>query len=147
MNDPKQPNSRRNTGINSAHGRTLFSANIPHQIERDWDDHFAPRLAGFPMNLLYTRVRKTEAGIRVDLCCYWFDPSSYAEDEEKREMIYVPGVASPYRVKVEYYKKRRLWRTLKYKGTELILEAQGSEFDKAMIHTTLCGLQPDEPID
>ena len=35
--------------------------------------------------------------------------------------------------------------TFKYRGSELIREASGPDFQSAMIHTTAGGLAPDEP--
>lgn len=125
----------------------LFMASIPHQIEAGWDSDFAPRLAGFPLNLKYTSVRRTGAGNRLVSCCYWFDPGSYCEDGEKRQMLYLPKVKSAYWVSVEYRKKDGFWHTLKYKDEELLCIASGPGFDRAMLQTTLIGLNPDEPID
>ena len=146
MNDPKQWNETEDEE-GERDGDVLFLANIPIQIEASWDSDFAPRLAGFPPNLLYTGIQKANGRSSVEGCCYWFDPGTYAEDSDKREMTYFPRVKSPYRVKVEYHKKGKLWRTLKYRGEELRVDAQGADFDRAMIQTTLVGLKPDEPID
>ena len=134
-------------GEHSSDGVPRFISNVPQQILADWDSTFGPRLAGFPLNLVYASVRNTESGNSLVSCCYWFDPSSYVEDMDKREMAYFPRVKSSYRVKVEYHKSGHFWRTLKYKGEQLVCEAQGPEFARAMIQATLVGVQPDEPVD
>ncbi len=144
---PKQPGTREQAGRTDRDRRPFFIANIPYQIEADWDSDFGPRLAGFPLNLMYTGVRGNGRDGGVESCSYWFDPGSYAQSSDKREMTYLPRVKSPYRVKVEYHKNGNFWRTLKYKSEILIVEAQGVDFEGAMVQTTLCGLQPDEPTD
>ena len=37
--------------------RRVFLACIPHPIEPDWDPVYAPRLAGFPVNICYASLR------------------------------------------------------------------------------------------
>ncbi len=129
------------------HRGPVFIETVPHQIEAEWDSTLAPRLAGFPVNLLYVSVRKHLFRKRIASCCYLFDPASYIEDSDKREMTYFPRMKSRSRVKVEYHKNKGSWETLKYKGDKLVALALGPEFDGAMMQTTVIGLQPDEPID
>jgi hypothetical protein len=147
MKSPKDWRIWKNLGGVFRRGDLLFLANIPHQIEADWDDVYAPRLAGFPLNLLYTSVRKGEGGTFVASCCYWFDLDTYHEDADKRQITYFPRVKSTYRVEVQYRKRDGLWSTWKYDGEKLVAIAEGPGFDLAMVHTTLVGLQPNEPID
>lgn len=125
----------------------VFLMNVPHQIQADWDSDFAPVLAGFPVNILYSGIRQTQSGNDAVSCCYWFDPGTYAENDDSREMTYFPRVDSPYWVKVEYDKKAGLWRTAKHYGNKLVSAAQGPEFESAMMQTALAGLEPHEPID
>ena len=140
---PKQ----RGSGSGASQGKLLFIACIPHQIEAGWDNNFAPRLAGFPLNLLYAGVRWTITGKRLRSCCYWFNPRSYSENGDKREMLYLPKVKSAYWVSVEYHKKNGSWYTEKYKDDKLVCIASGPDFDRAMLQTTLIGLRRDEPVD
>ncbi len=44
-------------------------ATLPHQIEAEWDITLAPRLAEFPVNLLYVSVRKRFFRKRIASCC------------------------------------------------------------------------------
>ena len=39
-----------------------FIACIPHEIQADWDAKYAPLLAGFPLNLMFIRIRKPKNG-------------------------------------------------------------------------------------
>ena len=39
---------------------------VPHAIEAHWDNVYAPRLAGFPVNIVYKESK--EAGNRVPIC-------------------------------------------------------------------------------
>lgn len=140
---PKQPG----IGSRAFERRIIFIACIPHQIEAEWDNNFAPRLAGFPLNLLYAGVRWTITGKRLRCCRYWFNPWSYSEDGDKREMLYLPKVKSAYWVSVEYHKKDSSWHTLKYKDDKLVYLFSGRDFDRTMFQTTAIGLRRDEPVD
>ena len=116
---------------------------VPDRIEAEWDPRFA-HLAGFPLNLAYAGTHGEAA---VVLCTYWFDPGTYAEDGDRREMWYRPRHASPYRVCVVYDQRRSRWETTKYRGDEVVSLADGRSFEQAMMQTTLVGLRPDEPSD
>lgn len=124
----------------------IFFGNIPHRIEADWDKD-AARLAGFPLNILYSGIRRTKAENQAVSCCYWFNPRTFMEDAKKKEMAYFPKVESPYWLNVRYDKKASLWQTFKYKGKKLLCMAEGPEFDGVMIQTTLRGPEADEPVD
>ena len=142
---PEKP--RRQTGIMTTDGRRVWIMNIPYQIEADCGDDLAHRLAGFPLNIMYTGFRRSRLGGRLEACCYWFDPGSYLEDDKKREMNYRPRFKSPFWIKVEYDKTRKFWQTLKYRHEDLLVMAEGTGFYAAMKHTTLPGLEPDELTD
>src|SRR5689334_17384141 len=129
MINPNERETRGEAENVASEDSILFMAHSPHQIQADWGGgYWAQRLAGFPLNLLYTSIRRTEAGNRVVCCCYWFDPGSYTEDGAKRKMVYLPRLSSPYRLVVEYHKNDAVWRTLKYKDEQLVTCAQGPEF-------------------
>jgi hypothetical protein len=118
-------------------------APIPHAIVSDWDDIWAPRLAGFPVNLCYA---KWIQGVGMACATYLFDPGTFVESEQSRQMRYRPEVESDFSVLVKLYRDGGI-HTFKYRGSEMICEASGSDFRAAMIHTTACGLALDEPID
>ena len=120
-----------------------FLAPIPHAIESDWDDIWAPRLAGFPVNLCYAEWVQ---GFGMACATYVFDPTTFVEGEQSRQMRYRSSIDSDFSVLVVLHPEGRM-ETFKYRGLELICEASGSDFRSAMIHTTACGLALDEPID
>ncbi len=125
-------------------GEIHFIANIPHQIEADWNPRYA-HLAGFPLNLMFTGIRKQRAGPpHIIAACYWFDPGTYLEDEEVRQMTYFSRTDYGYHVEVVINKKSGMIKTSKYKAKRLISQGNGKSFDQAMIHATLCGVEPDE---
>ena len=116
-----------------------FVANVPQQIQADWNPKYAC-LAGFPLNILYTRLRLPVA-VTV---CYWFDPGTFHEDEATKQMDYFGRQKSEYYVRVIYHKRTGVWETFKYRGEALVRNASGPQFDAAMIHTTMGGPEPDE---
>ena len=59
-----------------------FLAFIPHIIEADWDSVYAPRLAGFPVNIVYA-ARIEGAGLAY--ATYVFDPGTFVENEHSRQ--------------------------------------------------------------
>lgn len=131
-----------------AHDREIsFIANIPHQIEADWNPRYA-HLAGFPLNIMFTGIRKQQGGTsHIVAACYWFDPGTYQEDEVTKHMTYVSRTDSGYHVTVTINKQSGAIESRKYKGQKLIFQSRGDSFDQAMIHATLCGLEPDEGQD
>ena len=120
-----------------------FMAFIPHAIEPDWDDGYAPRLAGFPVNLCYAGWIQ---GSGMACATYVFDPTTFVAGEQSSQMRYRSAIDSDFSVLVKLHRDAGI-HTFKYRGSELICEASGSDFRSAMIHTTACGLALDEPID
>jgi hypothetical protein len=119
-----------------------FLACIPHAIESHWDSVWAPRLAGFPVNIVYAAIIE---GVVLAQTTYVFDPTTFVADEQSRQMRYRPEVDSDFSVLVKLHRDGGI-HTFKYRGSELIREASGPDFRTAMIHTTACGLALDEPI-
>ena len=62
-------------------------------------------------------------------------------------MRYYPRDPSPFWIEVVYSKGDGHIETRKYRGEELICQATGPDFRKAMIHATIAGLAEDEPAD
>ena len=120
-----------------------FVAVIPSAIESDWDDIWAPRLAGFPVNLCYAEFIQ---GCGMACATYVFDPGTFVDGAQSRQMRYRATVDSDFSVLVVLHPEGRM-ETFKYRGSKMICEAAGSDFRSAMIHTTACGLALDEPID
>jgi hypothetical protein len=118
-----------------------FLASIPHAIEPHWDNVWAPRLAGFPVNIVYAaRIE----GVGLAQATYVFDTSTFVQGERSRQTQYRPTVDSNFSVVVVLDPEGRI-ETFKYRGAELIWEGCGPDFQTAMIHTTAGGLASDEP--
>jgi len=117
-----------------------FLACIPHAIQSHWDNVWAPRLAGFPVNIVYA----SRTGDGLTQATYVFDPSTFVAGEQFRQMRYYSTIESVFSVLVVVYSQGRI-ETFKYRGPDMIHEACGPEFQTAMIHTTACGVASDEP--
>ena len=113
---------------------------VPHAIEAHWDNVYAPRLAGFPVNIVYA-ARIEGAGLAY--ATYVFDPGTFVENERSRQMRYRASIESDFSVLVVLHREGTI-ETFKYRGSELICEACGPDFRTAMIHTTAGGLAPGE---
>ena len=101
-----------------------FLACIPHVIEPHWDNVWAPRLAGFPVNIVYAaRIE----GVGLAQATYVFDPGTFIEGEQTRQMRYRPTIESDFSVLVVLHPEGRI-ETFKYRGSELICEACGPDF-------------------
>jgi len=118
-----------------------FLACIPQVIESHWDNVWAPRLAGFPVNIVYA---ERIDGIGLAQATYVFDPDTFVQDDRSKQMRYRPAGASDFSVLIVLHRDGRI-ETFKYRGSELIREASGPDFQSAMVHTTMGGLVPDEP--
>jgi hypothetical protein len=127
-------------------GKADFFAFIPQQIEADWDEEFGPLLVGFPLNILFAGITTDAPSGQRSLVnvCYRFDPATFREDSHRKEMCYFKKPPNDYFVRVIFEKSTGQWRTEKFKSKKLISSAFGSTFDKAMIHTTMRGPEPDE---
>jgi len=118
-----------------------FLACIPHAIEPHWDNVWVPRLAGFQVNIVY--IAKIE-GVGLAQATYIFDPGTFIEGEQARQMRYRPTIESDFSVLVVLHPESKI-ETFKYRGSELICEACGPDFRTAMIHTAAGGIAMDEP--
>ncbi len=127
-----------------------FIACIPHQIQADWDAKYAPLLAGFPLNLMFIRIRKPKNGegaLQTVSSLYEFDFSTFRESPDKRQMTYRSPANSEYRVEVVIYKHRSQIETSKFRGQNLLWQADGTTFDGAMVQATMMGMEADERED
>jgi hypothetical protein len=118
-----------------------FLACIPHVIESHWDNVWARRLAGFPVNIVYA---ERIDGIGLAQATYVFDPGTFVQDDRSKQMRYRPTVDSNFSVLVVLHPGGGM-ESFKYRGSELIREASGPDFQSVMIHTTASGLALDEP--
>jgi hypothetical protein len=126
-----------------------FIACVPQKIETDWDKKWGPLLSGFPLNIMYACVQKAESdqskmvGITA---CYEPDLATFRETKKTRTMTYRNSEGGSYRVRVVLNRASGRLETFKYKGKKLIASASGKSFDSAMVHTTLTGIEKDEPV-
>ena len=127
-----------------------FVACIPHQIEANGDGELGPHVAGFPLNIVYLFVQKSKVDeseiLGAVTACYEPDLATFRETKKTREMTYFNRAGGTYRVRVVMDKKSGLLETFKYRGKKLVAYASGPDFDNAMLHTTLIGIEKDEPV-
>ena len=93
-----------------------FPACIPHAIEPHWDNVWAPRLAGFPINIVYAARAE---GVGLAQATYVFDPGTFVQEERSRQMRYRPTVDSDFSVLVVIHREGR-FETFKYRGSDLM---------------------------
>jgi hypothetical protein len=124
-----------------------FIACIPHEIQADWDAKYAPLLAGFPLNLMFIRIRKPKNGegpLQIVSSLYEFDLGTFRESPDKRQMTYRSPANSEYRVEVAIYREKSVIEVSKFRGRKLLWQADGTTFDGAMVQATMCGMEVDE---
>ncbi len=112
-----------------------FVVFIPHAIESDWDDVDAPRLERFPVNLCYAEWIQ---GAGMASATSFFDPGTFVDGPQSRQIRYPPTVDSDFSVLVVRYRDGGI-DTFRYRGSEMISEASGPHLRTTMIHTTACG--------
>ena len=126
-----------------------FIACVPHQIEADWDEKWGPLLAGFPLNIVYACVQKAESDQSKMLgitACYEPALGTFRETKKTRELTYFNRGGGNYCVRVVLQRASGRLETFKYKGKKLIASASGRDFESAMVHTTLAGIEQDEQV-
>ena len=111
----------------------------PHALKFHWDKVWAP--GWFPGQYC---LRRKDRGVGLAQATCVFDPSAFAQDEGSRQMRYRPTVDGDFWLLVVLHHEGRI-ETFKYRGSEVICETCGPDFQTAMIHTAVCGLAPDEP--
>ena len=74
-----------------------FVAFIPYAIESDWDDLYAPRLAGFPLNVFYAEWIQgrclRDVCFRSDYICCGRAVQADALSPDRRQQLFGPGCA------------------------------------------------------
>jgi hypothetical protein len=78
---------------------------IPHAIEPHWDHVWAPRLAGFPLNIVY--VANIE-GVGLAQVTYVFDPGTFDQNGRSRQMLYRPTIESNFSVLIVLHQDGRI---------------------------------------
>jgi hypothetical protein len=127
-----------------------FIACVPHQIEADWHEKWGPLLAGFPLNIVYALAPRAESDqnkiLGIITVRYEPDLASFCETKTTRTMTYCNSEGGTYRVRVVLDRASGRLTTFKYKGEKLVAQASGRDFQSAMLHTTLIGIEEDEPV-
>ena len=126
-----------------------FIACVPQKIKADWDEKWGPLLAVFPVNIMYACVQKAESAQSKMLgitACYEPDLATFRETKKTRELTYFNREGGTYSVRVVLDRASGRLETFKYKGKKLLAQAIGQDFDSAMVHTTLVGIEQDEPV-
>jgi len=93
------------------------------------------------VNIVY--VARIE-GVGLAQATYVFDPGTFIEGEQTRQMRYSPTIESDFSVLVVVRPEGRI-ETFKYRASELICDACGPDFQTAMIHTSAGGIAIGEP--
>ena len=123
-----------------------FLAFIPEQIEAGWHERWGP-LAGFPVNIQYAaKLPRPNKEAAIVVALYEPDLGTFRETETARKMAYFNTRGGNFRVEVVLQKENGRLDTFKYEGDRLIAEATGSDFDGAMLQTTMIGIQKGERV-
>ena len=124
-----------------------FIACVPHQIEADWDEKWGPLLAGFPANIVYAQTAESDQNKIIGItACYEPDLATFRETKKTRTMTYCNSEGGTYSVRVVLDRASGRLETFKYKGEKLVAYASGMNFESAMVHTTLVGIEKDERV-
>ena len=124
-----------------------FIACVPQQIEAEWHEKWGPPLAGFPLNIVYAQTAESDQNEIIGItACYEPDLATFRETEKTREMMYLNRDGGTYCVRVVVDGASGRLETFKYKGRKLVARATGRDFESAMLHTTLIGIEEDEPV-
>ena len=110
-----------------AMNRMDFIARIPHEIQADWDTTYAPLLAGFPLDLVFTGIRKPKNGgelVQIVSSVYKFELGTFRESPDKRQMTYRSSANSGYRVEVVIYRDKSVIEVSKFRGRESALAGE-----------------------
>ena len=125
-----------------------FIACVPHKIEADWDEKWGPLLVGFPVNIVYAQKAESDQNKTLAIITASYEPdlATFRETKMTRTMTYRNSEGGTYRVRVVLNKASGRLDTFKYKGQKLVACASGRDFDSAMTHTTLVGIERDEQV-
>ena len=131
------------------HLNASFIACVPQKIEADWDKKWGPLLAGLPLNIMYACVQRAESDQSKMLgitACYEPALGTFRETKKTRELTYFNREGGTYRVRVVLHRASGRLETFKCKGKKLVARASGRDFESAMVHTTLAGIEQDEQV-
>ena len=69
------------------------------------------------------------------------------DSPDTRQMTYRSPANSEYRVEVVIYREKSVFEVSKFRGGNLLWQADGTTFDGAMVQATMCGMEADERAD
>ena len=99
---------------------------------------------------MFIRIRKPKNGegpLQIVSSLYEFDFDTFRESPDKRQMTYCSPANSEYRVEVVIYREKSVIEVSKFRGRNLLWQADGTTFDGTMVQATMCGMEPDELAD
>lgn len=139
-------------------------ANIPYRfgelVAADVAAKLPPALLDFPINVLYRSVEKATPDMAIIpsltavalpettivlRACYTADVSTLKVDSRMASMFYRPEFGGDFSVQVEIDRTTKQMWVRKFRGGELRVTAQGTDFRRTLIQATCVGVAPDEP--
>jgi hypothetical protein len=117
----------------------LITSVMARKTQPGWDEKYAPMLAGFPLDLIFSGTLKQENGdepLQIVSSVYHFDFATFAEDPEKRQMTYRSSANSEYRVEVVVYRYKQMIEVSKFRAETQLWRATGETLDAAIAEAT-----------
>jgi len=114
------------------------------------DSDFSPLVSKLRENDRYViglGVKSSSSDLLVANCDeFIFYEDLIRETKKTRTMTYCNSEGGTYRVRVVLHRTSGRLETFKYKGEKLVARATGRDFESAMVHTTLVGIEKDERV-
>ena len=120
----------------------LLASVISRRAEPGWDENYAPLLAGFPLDLVFSGTLQSKNGdepLKVVSSVYHFDFATFSEDSDKRQMSYRSLANSEFRVDVAICRYQALVEVSKFHGEALLWSATGATLEVAIVEGTSGG--------
>jgi hypothetical protein len=117
----------------------LITSLLSRKSKPGWDEKYAPLLAGFPLDLIFSGTLKQENGdepLQIVSSVYHFDFATFVQDPEKRQLTYRSRTNSEYRVEVLIYRYKPVIEVSKFRGENQLWHATGATLDAAIAEAT-----------
>ncbi len=117
----------------------LLTSVLSRKTQPGWDEKYAPLLAGFPLDLIFSGTLKQENGdepLQIVSSVYHFDFATFVQDPEKRQMTYRSRANSEFRVEVVIYRYKPAIEVSKFRGETQLWHATGATLDAAIAEAT-----------
>ena len=95
---------------------------------------------------LCQRAQSDQSKMLGIIACYEPALGTFRETKKTRELTYFNREGGTYRVRVVLHRASGRLETFKCKGNKLVARASGRDFESAMVHTTLAGIEQDEQV-